>query len=342
MRTRDFDYNLPERLIAQTPLAQRDTSRLLVYHRESGQIEHRVFHDALEYLGSNDVLVVNDTRVLPARLLGKREDTGGKMEFLLLKRLGENSWEVLVKPGRSAQPGNRFVFGEEGELTAVVTAVTAAGNRHITFCYQGIFEEVLDRVGVMPLPPYIHATLEDRERYQTVYARSNGSSAAPTAGLHFTPELLGIIQQKGVEIVPVLLHVGLGTFRPVKVEDVASHAMHAEYYEVSEDAARRINAAREKGGRVVCVGTTSARTLETVTGVDGVVSPGSGWTQIFIYPGYRFKAVDSLITNFHLPQSTLLMMVAALCGQEEILRVYREAVEQEYRFFSFGDAMLVT
>ena len=340
MKTSDFDYRLPEELIAQTPLEKRDESRLMVLHRCDGSREHRSFKDVIGYLNPEDTLVVNDTRVLPARLIGKKAGSGGRIEFLLLKRLDGDTWEVLVKPGRKALEGGEVVFGE-GRIRARILKHLDEGVRHVAFSYEGVFEEALDEVGVMPLPPYIHASLQDRERYQTVYARQTGSAAAPTAGLHFTPQLLEAIRAKGVAIVPVLLHVGLGTFRPVKVEDVASHVMHSEYYEVSPEAARTLNERRLAGGRIVCVGTTSARTLETVTTASGVVMPGSGQTSIFIYPGYRFKAVDALITNFHLPQSTLLMMISALAGRDRVLAAYREAVEERYRFFSFGDAMLI-
>ena len=340
MKSSDFDYNLPEELIAQVPLTQRDESRLMVLHRCDGTREHKVFKDILDYLHPEDTLVINDTRVLPARLLGKKAGSGGKIEFLLLKRLEGDTWEVLVKPGRKALEGVEVVFGD-GRIRAKVLKHLDEGMRHVEFFYDGVFEEALDEVGVMPLPPYIHASLEDRERYQTVYARQTGSAAAPTAGLHFTPELMDAIRAKGVKIVPVLLHVGLGTFRPVKVEDVNSHVMHTEHYEVTEEAARILNERRRKGGRIICVGTTSARTLETVTNAAGEVIPGSGETNIFIYPGYRFKAVDALVTNFHLPQSTLLMMISALAGRERILETYEEAVAARYRFFSFGDAMLI-
>ena len=341
MKTSDFDYNLPEELIAQTPASPRDSSRLLVYHRDTGAVEHRIFRDVIEYLNPGDVLVVNQTRVIPARLYGVKEGTGGAIEFLLLRRLNLTDWEVILKPGKKAKPGARFVFGE-GELTAEVLAMAEDGGRTVRFSYEGVFEDVLDRLGQMPLPPYIHEKLEDRSRYQTVYAKVDGSAAAPTAGLHFTPELLERVRAKGVEVVPVLLHVGLGTFRPVKEEDVANHHMHSEYYEVTEEQAEAINAARARGGRIVCVGTTSVRTLETVATEDGVVHPGSGFTQIFITPGVRLKAVDALITNFHLPQSTLLMLISAMMGREHALATYELAVKERYRFFSFGDAMLIT
>ena len=340
MNTSDFMYDLPERLIAQTPVEPRDSSRLMVCRRAGGQVEHRIFHDVIEYLNAGDVLVVNETRVIPARLYGVKEDTGGAIEFLLLKRHDINTWQVILKPGRRAKPGARFVFGE-GKLRAEILSVDEGGMRTVRFEYDGVFEEILDELGEMPLPPYIHERLQDRERYQTVYAREEGSAAAPTAGLHFTPELLERIRQKGIDIVPVLLHVGLGTFRPVKEEHIEDHEMHTEHWEISPDSAARINAARANGHRIVCVGTTSVRTLESSSTEDGIVHPGSGDTSIFIYPGYHYKAVDALITNFHLPGSTLLMLVSAFMGRENALTVYKEAVEKEYRFFSFGDAMLI-
>lgn len=340
MNKSDFYYDLPKELIAQTPAPVRDLSRLLVYHRNGGAIEHKVFRDVIDYLNPNDVLVVNETRVLPARLIGQREDTGGAMEFLLLKRLDKDRWETLVKPGKRAKTGVTFSFGD-GQLRAVVEGNCEDGGRIVRFLYDGVFEELLDELGQMPLPPYITERLEDKNRYQTVYAKEEGSAAAPTAGLHFTPELMDRIRQKGVDIVPVLLHVGLGTFRPVKEENVEEHHMHSEYYMVTEEAAARINKARQNGGRIVCVGTTSVRTLETVSTPDGMVHPGSGWTQIFIMPGYTYKAVDALITNFHLPESTLLMLVSAFIGREEALRMYNIAVQEKYRFFSFGDATLL-
>ena len=341
MKTSDFDYNLPQELIAQTPVEPRDSSRLLVYHRDTGAVEHKIFRDVIDYLNPGDVLVINQTRVIPARLYGVKEGTGGAIEFLLLRRLNLTDWEVILKPGKKAKPGARFVFGN-GELVAEILAISEDGGRTVRFFYEGVFEDVLDRLGQMPLPPYIHEKLEDKTRYQTVYAKVDGSAAAPTAGLHFTPALLEKIRQKGVDVVPVLLHVGLGTFRPVKEDDVADHHMHSEYYEVTPEQAEAINAARARGGRIVCVGTTSVRTLETVATEDGVVHPGSGFTQIFITPGVKIKAVDALITNFHLPQSTLLMLISALMGRENALDVYRQAVEERYRFFSFGDAMMIT
>ena len=339
MKTSDFDYNLPQELIAQTPVEPRDSSRLLVYHRDTGAVEHKIFRDVIDYLNPGDVLVINQTRVIPARLYGVKEGTGGAIEFLLLRRLNLTDWEVILKPGKKAKPGVRFVFGN-GELVAEILAISEDGGRTVRFFYEGVFEDVLDRLGQMP--PYIHEKLEDKTRYQTVYAKVDGSAAAPTAGLHFTPALLEKIRQKGVDVVPVLLHVGLGTFRPVKEDDVADHHMHSEYYEVTPEQAEAINAARARGGRIVCVGTTSVRTLETVATEDGVVHPGSGFTQIFITPGVKIKAVDALITNFHLPQSTLLMLISALMGRENALDVYRQAVEERYRFFSFGDAMMIT
>jgi len=337
MKTSDFYYDLPQELIAQTPAEPRDSSRLLVLS-PAGEIGHRVFRDITDYLRPGDVLVVNDTRVLPARLLG-RTATGGAMEFLLLKRLDIARWEVLVKPGKKARVGSAVAFGD-GRLRAAVESVTEDGGRVVRFDWEGVFEQVLDALGQMPLPPYITQKLEDRERYQTVYARQDGSAAAPTAGLHFTKELLGRIEEMGVQIVPILLHVGLGTFRPVKAEDVSQHRMHSEYYEITPEAARAVNEARARGGRVVCTGTTSVRTLES-NARDGKVTAGTGWTGIFITPGFRFQITDLLITNFHLPCSTLMMLVSAFCGRERILTAYETAVRQRYRFFSFGDAMLL-
>ena len=340
MLTSDFYYELPEELIAQTPIEPRDASRLMVCHVGTGVREHRVFRDVIEYLRAGDVLVLNETRVIPARLYGHKEGTGGAIEFLLLRRIDRDTWEVILKPGRKARPGAVFVFGD-GRLRATVLDVAQDGGRVVRFAYEGVFEEILDELGQMPLPPYIHEKLSDKARYQTVYAKQDGSAAAPTAGLHFTPELLEKVKAMGVSVVPVLLHVGLGTFRPVKVEYVSRHHMHSEYYVVTPEAAARINAARAAGGRIVCVGTTSVRTLETVTDEAGIVHAGSGYTQIFITPGVKLKAVDMLITNFHLPQSTLLMLVSALMGREQALEAYEEAVRERYRFFSFGDAMLV-
>lgn len=339
-RLEDFDYDLPEELIAQHPIEERDKSRLLVYDRNTKSIEHRIFSDVIDYLQPGDVMVINDTRVIPARLIGYREDTGGKMEFLLLKRLEGDKWEVIEKPGRRAKIGTTFVFGN-GELKARVLEKTSQGGRIVEFMYDGIFEEILDKLGQMPLPPYIKEKLDDNERYQTVYAKNKGSAAAPTAGLHFTEELLGRIAQKGVNIVRITLHVGLGTFRPVKEEDITKHQMHSEYYQVNKNAADVINSARRSGHKLFAVGTTCVRTLETIADEQGIVHAGEGWTDIFIYPGYRFKAIDALITNFHLPKSTLLMLISAFAGREEMLRVYKEAVDKRYRFFSFGDAMLI-
>ena len=340
MKTSDFYYDLPQELIAQDPLEDRSSSRLLVLDRKTGEMEHRVFRDITEYLRPGDCLVVNNTKVIPARLLGVKEDTGAGIEILLLKRKADNVWETLVKPGKKARPGARIVFGD-GILKGEVLEVVDEGNRLIRFEYEGIFEEILDRLGQMPLPPYITHQLKDKNRYQTVYAEHDGSAAAPTAGLHFTPELLEEIQAKGVRLAHVTLHVGLGTFRPVKVEDVSQHHMHSEYYVVEEEQARLINDTRAAGGRVICVGTTSCRTLESAADEDGILRAGSGWTDIFIYPGYRFKIMDALITNFHLPESTLLMLVSAFADKEKIMKAYEEAVRQRYRFFSFGDATFI-
>lgn len=339
MKTSDFYYDLPHELIAQSPAEKRDMSRLLVYNRETGSIEDRIFHDVIDYLEPGDVLVRNVTKVIPARLYAKREGTGGAMEFLLLRRVNETDWECLVKPGRKALPGREFIVNDE--LSVTVLECLEDGNRIVRLNYEGIFEEVLDRAGEMPLPPYITEKLEDRSRYQTVYARDNGSAAAPTAGLHFTPELLEAIRAKGVLIADVLLHVGLGTFRPVSAENVEDHHMHSEFWQITEEAAELINSARRAGGRIISVGTTGCRTLESAADDNGVVHAGSGWTDIFITPGYKFKAVDALITNFHLPESTLLMLISAFSTREEIMRVYKHAVDERYRFFSFGDAMLI-
>lgn len=339
MQTSDFYYELPPRLIAQTPTKVRSASRLLVYDRKVRSITDAVFSDVVKYLTPGDLLVRNTTRVLPARLYAHREDTGGKLEILLLKRIEGDRWECLVKPGKRAKSGLRFIVNKE--LSAIIGETTDAGGRIVQLEYDGIFEEVLDRGGEMPLPPYITAKLDDKERYQTVYARENGSAAAPTAGLHFTQSLLEELTAKGVQIADVLLHVGLGTFRPVSVKNVEEHHMHSEYYVVPEAAAEAINACRERGNRVICVGTTSCRTIESVADEQGRVRAQSGWTDIFIHPGYRFRAADALITNFHLPESTLLMLVSAMSSTDEMLNVYRHAVEQEYRFFSFGDAMLI-
>lgn len=336
MKTSDFYYDLPKELIAQSPAECRSASRLLVYNRTTKSIEDKVFSDIIDYLNPGDVLVRNTTRVIPARLYGTRPETGGKMEFLLLRRIDEKHWECLVKPGRRAKVGLTFKISDE--LSATVTEMREDGNRIIRLNYDGIFEEILDRAGEMPLPPYITERLNDKTRYQTVYAKENGSAAAPTAGLHFTDELLSRISEKGIDIVDVLLHVGLGTFRPVSVENVEEHHMHSEHYECTQDAADRINRARANGGRIIAVGTTSCRTLESITDENGIVHPGSGSTDIFITPGYRFKAVDALITNFHLPESTLLMLISAFSSREEVMQIYKHAVEERYRFFSFGDA----
>ena len=338
IRTSDFYYDLPEELIAQTPAEPRDSSRLLVYHRETKEIDHRIFRDLCDYLRAGDVLVVNRTKVLPARLYAHTQN-GGNVEVLLLKRLNLDEWEVLVRPGKKCRIGTKLTVN--GELSLEVTGITETGERHVRFFYEGAFEDVLSRAGSMPLPPYIHEKLDNPDRYQTVYCKENGSAAAPTAGLHFTPALLNKIRAMGVEIVEVLLHVGLGTFRPVKEENIADHKMHSEYYEVSEEAAERINLAKREGRRVIAVGTTSVRTLETVADEKGYVRAGRGETQIFLYPPYRLKSVDALITNFHLPESTLLMLVSCLCSREEILHVYEIAVKERYRFFSFGDAMFI-
>ncbi|MGN0802143.1 MAG: tRNA preQ1(34) S-adenosylmethionine ribosyltransferase-isomerase QueA [Candidatus Faecivicinus sp.] len=338
MKLSDFMYDLPEERIAQTPVEPRDHSRLMVLHRDTHEIEHRHFYDVIDYLNPGDVLVINETRVIPARLIGERP-TGGACEVLLLRQLGPKRWETLVKPGKKLKPGAEVIFGG-GRLRGRIVETTDVGGRIVDFECEGSFEETLDALGEMPLPPYIHERLQDRERYQTVYAKQEGSAAAPTAGLHFTPELLQRIREKGIEVVPVLLHVGLGTFRPVKVENVEEHEMHSEYFEVTEEAARRINAARERGGRVIAVGTTSVRTLESAA-ENGALMPKRGETKIFIRPGYQYQMVDALITNFHLPGSTLMMLVSALYDREHIIAAYEEAVRREYRFFSFGDAMLI-
>ncbi|WP_027437382.1 tRNA preQ1(34) S-adenosylmethionine ribosyltransferase-isomerase QueA [Lachnospira multipara] len=343
MDLHDFDYDLPEELIAQDPLSDRSASRLMVLNKETGKLEHKIFRDIIDYLNPGDCLVINDTKVIPARLYGEKEGTGAGIEVLLLKRKEDlkDTWEVLVKPGKKAKVGARISFGD-GKLVAEVKDIVDDGNRIIQFEYDGIFEEILDELGQMPLPPYITHKLEDKDRYQTVYATHKGSAAAPTAGLHFTKELLEAIEQKGVKIARVTLHVGLGTFRPVKVENIQEHHMHSEFYMVSEEAANTINETRKNGGRIICVGTTSTRTLESVADEDGNVPAKTGWTDIFIYPGYKFKTVDCLITNFHLPESTLVMLVSALAGRENILNAYKEAVKEKYRFFSFGDAMFIT
>ena len=341
MKTADFYYDLPEELIAQDPLEDRSSSRLMVLDRRSGDISHRIFSDITDFLKPGDCLVINNTKVIPARLFGVKEDTKAKIEVLLLRRREDNVWETLVRPGRKCRPGTMLSFGE-GLLKAQVLDVAEDGNRLIRFSYEGIFEEILDRLGQMPLPPYIKHELKDKNRYQTVYAKYDGSAAAPTAGLHFTPQLLDEIRAMGVAIAEITLHVGLGTFRPVKVEDVAQHHMHSEYYSIDENAADVINRTRRAGGRIIAVGTTSCRTLETAADEDGVLHAGSGWTDIFIYPGYRFKITQALITNFHLPESTLLMLVSALAGKDRIMAAYKEAVKERYRFFSFGDAMFIT
>ena len=340
MKTSDFYYDLSQELIAQEPLKDRASSRLLVLHKDSGEIEHKIFRDITEYLKKGDCLVINDTKVLPARLIGERKNTGARVEILLLVRKDLDTWEVLTYPGKKAKPGDVITFGD-GRLEAEILEVIEGGNRIVKFHYDGVFENILEELGEMPLPPYITHKLEDKNRYQTVYAVHDGSAAAPTAGLHFTPELLQQIKDMGVEIAHVTLHVGLGTFRPVKVEDVTNHEMHSEYYVVEESEAEKINNVKKNGGRIIAVGTTSTRTLESVTDENGVVHAGSGWTKIFIYPGYKFKAIDCLITNFHLPESTLIMLVAALVGKDRILDTYKIAVEEKYRFFSFGDAMFI-
>ncbi len=340
MKTSDFAYCLPKELIAQEPLKDRSASRLMCLSRANGQLWHRRFTDIVDLLFPGDCLVINDTKVLPARLYGVKEDTGGAVEILLLKRKTADVWETLVRPGKKCRIGARLSFGG-GILKAEITDIIDDGNRLIRFEYEGIFEEILDRLGEMPLPPYITHRLEDKDRYQTIYAKEAGSAAAPTAGLHFTEELLGSIRKRGVNIAHITLHVGLGTFRPVKAENVAEHHMHSEYYMIEEAQAKLINATKEKGGRVICVGTTSCRTLESAASEDGQLLCGSGWTDIFIYPGYKFKIMDALITNFHLPESTLLMLVSAFAGREKVLRAYEEAVREKYRFFSFGDAMFI-
>lgn len=340
MKTSDFNYELPEELIAQEPLEDRASSRLLVLHKDTGERDHKHFREIRDYLRAGDCLVINDTRVLPARLFGERAGTGAVIEVLLLVRRELDVWEVLVRPGRKARPGDRISFGG-GRLTAEVLTIVEDGNRLVRFHYDGVFEAILEELGEMPLPPYITHKLEDKTRYQTVYAAHDGSAAAPTAGLHFTPELLKEIEGMGVKIANVTLHVGLGTFRPVKVDDVLDHEMHSEYYVVEEEQAAIMNEAKRNGGRIFAVGTTSTRTLESVTNENGVIQAKSGWTKIFIYPGYTFKAVDCLITNFHLPESTLIMLVSALAGKELVMETYAEAVRERYRFFSFGDAMLI-
>lgn len=340
MKRQDFYYELPEELIAQDPLEDRSSSRLLVLDKESGAVSHHVFKEITDYLHEGDCLVINDTKVLPARLIGSKIGTDAKIEVLLLKRKENNIWETLVKPGKKAKVGTKISFGD-GLLIGEVVDIVEEGNRLIQFSYEGIFEEILDQLGQMPLPPYITHQLQDKNRYQTVYAKHTGSAAAPTAGLHFTPELLEKLEKKGVQIARVTLHVGLGTFRPVKVDDILEHHMHSEFFQIDEEAAEKINKAKENGGRVICVGTTSCRTIESAADENGKLKACSGWTEIFIYPGYQFKVLDCLITNFHLPESTLVMLVSALAGREHVLAAYEEAVKEKYRFFSFGDAMFI-
>lgn len=340
MRKEDFNFDLPEELIAQDPLEDRSSSRLLVLDKETGQTENHVFREIIDYLEAGDCLVINDTKVIPARLIGSKIGTDAKIEVLLLKRKENDVWETLVKPGKKAKIGTRISFGD-GLLVGEVVDIVEEGNRLIHFEYEGIFEEILDRLGQMPLPPYITHQLEDKNRYQTVYAKHSGSAAAPTAGLHFTPELLKKIEKKGVQIARVTLHVGLGTFRPVKVDNILEHHMHSEFYQIEEEAAEKINTAKANGKRVIAVGTTSCRTIESAAKEDGTIAPVSGWTDIFIYPGYQFKVLDCLITNFHLPESTLVMLVSALAGREHVLNAYEEAIKERYRFFSFGDAMFI-
>ena len=341
MKLSDFNYDLPKELIAQDPLSNRESSRLMLLNKETGEIEHKIFSDIIDYLNPGDCLVINDTKVIPARLIGTKIGTDAHIEVLLLKRRENDIWEVLVKPGKKARPGCKISFGD-GLLTGEIIDVVEEGNRLIKFTYDGIFEEILDRLGEMPLPPYITHNLQDKNRYQTVYAKHEGSAAAPTAGLHFTESLLKRIEDKGIQIVRVTLHVGLGTFRPVKVDNVLEHHMHSEFFVVEKEAADRINEARKNGGRIIAVGTTSCRTLESAADENGIIHPMSKETDIFIYPGYKFKAIDALITNFHLPESTLLMLVSALAGRENIMNAYNEAVKEKYRFFSFGDAMFIS
>ena len=340
MRKEDFYFDLPEELMAQDPLEDRSSSRLLVLDKETGKVEHHVFREIIDYLQEGDCLVINDTKVIPARLIGSKIGTDAKIEVLLLKRKENDVWETLVKPGKKAKVGTRISFGD-GLLVGEVVDIVEEGNRLIHFEYEGIFEEILDQLGQMPLPPYITHQLEDKNRYQTVYAKHSGSAAAPTAGLHFTPELLKEIEEKGVQIARVTLHVGLGTFRPVKVDNILEHHMHSEFYQIDEEAAEKINRAKESGHRVICVGTTSCRTIESAADKNGKLHATNGWTEIFIYPGYEFKVLDCLITNFHLPESTLVMLVSALAGREQVLSAYEEAVKEKYRFFSFGDAMFI-
>ena len=340
MKSSDFNFYLPEELIAQHPLEKRDSSKLMILDKKTGDITHSSFHNIINYLNKGDTLVLNNTRVMPARLIGEKSESGGKIEFLLLKRIEGDKWECLAKPGKKAKIGQKFTFGE-GKLTCEVIDIVEEGNRIIEFSYDGIFEQVLDELGDMPLPPYITEKLEDKERYQTVYSKEKGSAAAPTAGLHFTKELLSEIKEKGINIAYLTLHVGLGTFRPVKVEDVNDHVMHSEFYQLDEENAKLINDTKKNGKKVVTVGTTSTRTLETIADENGTVKAQNGWTDIFIYPGYKFKIVDQLITNFHLPESTLIMLVSALAGKENVMKAYNTAVEQKYRFFSFGDSMFI-
>lgn len=340
MTRQDFYFDLPEELIAQDPLLDRSSSRLLVLNKNNGDLEHKIFKDVVSYLKKGDCLVINNTKVIPARLIGEREGTKARVEVLLLKRGENDTWEVLVKPGKKARTGDKIIFGE-GLLTGEIVDIVEEGNRLIKFSYDGIFEEILDRLGQMPLPPYITHALEDKNRYQTVYAKHEGSAAAPTAGLHFTKELLSEIEEMGVIIANVTLHVGLGTFRPVKADNILEHHMHSEFYHIEEAEAKKINETKMNGGRIICVGTTSCRTVESAGDENGFVKPGSGDTEIFIYPGYQFKVLDGLITNFHLPESTLIMLVSALAGKDPVLHAYEEAVKERYRFFSFGDAMLI-
>lgn len=340
MKVSDFNFDLPEELIAQHPLEKRDSSRLMVLDKKTGKIEHRSFHDVIDYFNEGDTLVLNNTRVMPARLIGEKEGTGGKIEFLLLKRIEGDRWECLAKPGKRAKIGQKFTFGA-GKLTCTVVDIIEEGNRIIEFSYDGIFEQVLDELGEMPLPPYITEKLEDKERYQTVYSKEKGSAAAPTAGLHFTQDLLNEIKAKGVNIAYLTLHVGLGTFRPVKVDDINEHVMHSEYYHLDKENAELINETKRRGNKVIAVGTTSTRTLETIGDDEGFVKEQSGWTDIFIYPGYKYKVIDELITNFHLPESTLIMLVSALAGKENVMNAYNTAVKEGYRFFSFGDSMII-
>ena len=336
----DFDYELPEELIAQTPLSDRPSSRLLVLDKETGEVSHRSFRDILEFLNEGDCLVLNDTRVIPARLYGEREDTGSAVEFLLLEQKSEDLWEVILKPGKKCKPGHIISFGN-GKLKAEILEIKDGGNRLVKFMYEGIFNEVLSELGETPLPPFIHEKLADRDRYQTVYAKHDGSAAAPTAGLHFNDEMLEAVREKGIKTAFVTLHVGLGTFRPVKAEKISEHLMHSEFYHITEETAEIINNTKKNGGKVICVGTTSTRVVESVADEDGLLKEASGYTDIFIYPGYKFKCLDGLITNFHLPKSTLIMLVSALAGKENVLNAYKDAVNERYRFFSFGDAMFI-